>query len=552
MAIAAALLVWEGRGLTLLIDDWQFGFAARTNFDASAFLSDHNGHFVAVPILLTKASLQLFGADAALPLRLLGVAVHLTAVACLFWLLRPALGAVGALAPAVLVLFLGAGNDVLIGSHGLPFTISVATGLAAWLALQQGRLGWDITAAVLLTAGVCSDGTALPFVVGAAAIVALAGGPRARYWVVAVPAIVYGLWWLKYGGESDFAIANLAGLPSFAFDSLAAALGSIAGVFTTPGGRTVGFDMSAGQALAGGFLAVVLVGLLARRLRPGAPIVPALLALLLFWVFTASVASPARQPFSSRYIYVSVVLLLLVLAWGIAATPVRQRGTLALSAICVFALLPNIRELTYGGDYAREQAEDNRVAMGVGDLLTGQAPNRTLLETDAERDRGDIPDAAFSLDAYEAAKQRFGTDSYSPAEIEAAEPRARGVADGILARALALEPHPAAAPPRGLPRPRLAHQTGGVLTQRDGCLLFAPLVAGAQVNLPVPRSGLWLRPGPGPAVEIGLKRFADEFDTPVGSVLGGRASVLGFPLGSASEGWRAQMAPEQQMLICAA
>lgn len=73
MAIAAALLIWEGRGLTLLADDWPFGFSDRTSFNPTAILAAHNGHLVAVPVLLIKASLQLFGADAALPLRLVTV-----------------------------------------------------------------------------------------------------------------------------------------------------------------------------------------------------------------------------------------------------------------------------------------------------------------------------------------------------------------------------------------------------------------------------------------------------------------------------------------------
>jgi hypothetical protein len=551
MAIAAALLIWEGRGLTPLVDDWLFGYAARTNFDAPAFLSAYNGHFVAVPVLLNKGALQLFGTDSALALRLVTVAVHLTTATCLFFLLRRAIGTVAAVLPTVLVLFLGAANDVLIGSHGLPFTISVAVGLAAWLALLQRQLGWDLFATALLTVGIASDGTALPFVFGAVALIALADGPRRRYWIVAVPLVLYGVWWLGYGGsEGDFAIANLAGLPSFSFDSLAASLGSITGLFTAPGGRTPGFDLSAGQALAGAGLVAVLALVLARRYRPVAASLPSLIALLSFWLLTASVASPDRQPYSSRYLYVSVVLLLLVVAWEIGASPLRRRAALALSAICAFALLPNIRELTYGADYAREQADDNRVAMGVGDLLIGQAPGKTLLETEVERGKGDFPDVGFSLESYAAAKQRFGSWGYSVKQIEAAKPAARSIADGIISRALSIELSPAVGKPEPLPGSVRALQTGGVLTRRRGCLRFVPLVSGAQVSLAIPLGGIWLRPLAGPPVKVGLKRFADGFDTEVGPALGARASTVALPSGPASPGWRAQLVPEQPIVLC--
>ncbi len=551
MAIAAVLLIWEGRGLTLLVDDWSFGYSARTNFDASAFLSAHNGHLVAIPVLLNKVSLQLFGTGSALALHLVTVVVHLAVATCLFLLLRRAVGIVAAVLPTVLVLFLGSANDVLIGSHGLPFTISVAVGLAAWLAVLQGRPGWDFLAAVLLSVGIASDGTTLPFVFGAVALVAFERGPHRRYWIVAVPLVLYGLWWLGYGGrESDFAIVNLAGLPSFSFDSLAASLGSITGLFTTPGGRVPGFDLSAGQALAGACLVAIVALVLSRRYRPAAATLPSLVTLLSFWLLTACVASPDREPFSSRYLYVSVVLLLLVLAWEIGASPWRGRGALVLSAICAFALLPNIRELTYGADYARGQADYNRVAMGVGDLLIGQASTKTLLETDAERAKGDFPDVGFSLETYVAAKQRFGSWGDSVQQIEAAKPPAREIADGIIARALSIDLVPATAGFRPLLHSLHESQTGGVLRRRRGCLRFVPVVAGAQVTLSVPPGGIWLRPFAGPSVKVRLKRFADEFDIEVGPALGGRASTLLLPDGPASRGWQVQLTPEQPLAIC--
>jgi len=68
MAAAALLLLWEGRGLTLFVDEWTFGFGFRTGHDLSAFLAPDNGHLALVPVLITKASLQLFGASSRSPL----------------------------------------------------------------------------------------------------------------------------------------------------------------------------------------------------------------------------------------------------------------------------------------------------------------------------------------------------------------------------------------------------------------------------------------------------------------------------------------------------
>lgn len=557
MAAAAVLLLAETRGLTLLVDEWSWGYAGRTASDLHAFVDPHNGHFVAVMVLITKVALQLFHEDAETPLRVLAVALHLAVAACLFVLLRQAIGAVGALLPTVLFLFLGAANDGIVGSHGMSVTITVLCGLGAWLCLQRRRTAWDAVAAGLLTVGVATESTVLPFVFAAALIVALdRESPRSRYWVAIVPVGVYALWWLAWGHteKSDVAIANFAALPSFAFDSLAASLASITGVFTVPGSRTVGFDLAAGQALAGGMLMVLLAVVLARRYRPGRASAVPMLALLSFWLLTSGVATPARQPYSSRFLYIDVVLLLLVLAQEIAASPVRRQAVPILAGICALGLLPNVRELTYAGDGARVGAEVNRAVMGAADLLAGRGEASALLEDPGDPIEGQVADLAFPLEQYEASRDRFGAPALSLAQIEAADPVARAAADHFLVRALPIAVVPAAGRPRHLPVAAGASQTGGVLARSRGCLRFTPLVVGAQVTLRLPPGGLWLRPAAGPPVPISVARFADAPDlgVGVGPALGGRASQLDLPPSRASRSWRAQLIPDQPLLICGA
>jgi hypothetical protein len=554
MACAAALLIWESRGLTLLLDEWSWGFGGRTNLDLHAFVDPHNGHFIAVLVLITKGALQVFHADAALPLRLLSVALHLAVGGCLFLLMRQAIGTVAAVIPTVLVLFLGAANDVIIGSHAMGVTITVLAGLAAWLAIQRNRMGWDVVAAGLLTIGVATESAVLPFVVGAAALIALdRKSPRTRYWVALFPLAIYVLWWLAWGHteKSDVAIANVAGLPSFAFDSLAAALAAMTGMFTVAGGRTAGFDISAGQALTGGLLVVLLGLVVSRRFRPGVASFVPLLTLLSFWLFTAAVASQDRAPSSSRYLYVSVILILLVFAQEIGASPFRRRAALALSAICAFALLPNIREITYAADGARMQAEANRAVMGAADLVIGEAPPDTLLEDPADVVGAQFADLAFSLERYAASRQRFGAPSYSVEQIEAAGTLAREAADHFLARALSIEVVPAARRPSSLSLPLKASQIGGVVERARGCIRFVPLAPGAQLSLRLPIGGLWMRPEVGAPVPARVEHFSEDFGVIAGEALAGRASVLMLPASRASSGWRAQFYPSQPLLLCA-
>lgn len=439
MLAAAALLLWEGRGLTLFVDEWFFGYGARTGMAPGELLKPENGHLALLPVLITKASLELFGADTALPLRLVSVSLHLGVAALLFLLLRRPLGEWVALAPAVLVLFLGSAADLLVGSHGMPMLIAVASGLAAWLALRRETRGGDAAAALLLVVGLASNGLALVFLAGAIAIVLLGPAERRarRLWVPAAPLALYLVWRLAYGdsGESDFAFANLAGLPGFAFDSLGAELAAVTGLFTSPGARVQSFDDAAGLALAGALLVGLGALFLSGRWRAPRSALPAAGALLALWVLTAAVASPARQPESARYLYPGVILLFLLAAEALAGSPWRRRGAIALVAVCALAFLPNLRELHYGAAFFREQSDQDRAVLAAADSLGPAVPEELELEVADDPAGIGVQDMTFSLGQYRRSRERYGSPALSAEELLAATPSAREAAARLLDRA---------------------------------------------------------------------------------------------------------------------
>lgn len=560
MVAAAALLIWVTRGMTLAIDEWYFGYGTRAGSSFADYFAPHNGHLVVFPVLLSKGMLEVFGEGAALPLRLIAIAVHLSTAALLFVWLRRLICPLAALAPAVLFLFLGTANDAFIGSHGMPLTLSAATGIGAWLLLERRRLGADVLAAFLLTVGICCNGYSLPFIVAAFAVVLLdPESSRKRLWVPAVSLVLYGIWYLLEGSsDGQFAIPNIGGLPSFMFDSLAASLATITGLFTAPGVRGVSFDIPQGQALAGACLIALLALVLGWRYKPPKAIVPPLLALLGFWVLTAGVADPARLPNSSRYLYISVLLLLLVLGEMIAASRIRREGAIALAAICLFALLPNLREVVYASNSIREQSTINRAVLGAADMVGDHAPGDLNIESPNDPPSADYPDLQFTFDQYATARDRFGTPAFTLAQIQGSIPTARVAADHLIARALPITVDPLPGPRRSLPAttevvPLDAVPLDGVLRREDGCLRFVPLAVTAQLTLQLPVGGLWVRPEPGTPVPIAVKRFAVSYETPAGAAFSGRATAVTLPpAGQASRHWRAQLTPQQPILICGA
>ncbi len=553
MALAAALLLWEGRGLTFLVDEWWFGFAGATKLDASSLFTPDNGHLAMVPILLTKASLELFGAGTTLPLRLVGILAHLGTALVLFLLLRRRIGEVAALVPTVLILFFGASSDLLIGSHGLPMLIAVSTGLGALPALEAGARRWDAVASVLLIVGIGSNGLALPFVAAAFAVVLLAPGARRRLWVPALPLALYVIWWLAYGstGGSDFAFANIAGLPAFAFDSLGAELAAVTGLFTAPGVQEQSFDPAAGQALAGGLIVAVLAAALVVRPRAVRAAIPATLALLALWAVTGAVAGPSRQPETSRYLYAGAVLLLLIGAEAVFVSPYRRRGALLLAAVCAVGLLPNLREINYATTFFREQSNQDRAVLAAADLLPASAPDSALIESEASGAAGEVPDMNFPLDVYRSARQRYGTPAFSLGGLEGTDVASREAADRFLGRLLPVAVAPASGPPHGLPPGLEANQEGGLLSLRGNCLSYEPRSPTAHLQVPVPPAGLWVRPQPGPPVTVTARRFGDGFSVDAGAAAGGTASVLGVGAGPGSHGWEADLVPQEPILVCA-
>lgn len=554
MAAAAALLLWEGRGLTLFVDEWFFGYLERQDWALSSLLSPDNGHLAVIPVLITKVSLELFGAGTALPLRLVAVATHLSVALMLFAMLRRSLGPPWALAPAVLFLFLGSAGDVLVGSHALPIELSAATGLGAWLALGARRTAWDVAAAFLLVVGIASNGFALPFVAGAAAIVWLdRGSSWRREWIVALPLALYALWRLTEGSsdQSDFAVANLAGVPAFAFDSLAAELASLTGLFREAGGTANVFQLGPGQALAGATLVALGAAAVGWGYRPPRTAIPALVALLALWLTTGMVASPARQPEVARYIYCGVALLLLVANEAIAASPAAKRGALALTCICLLGLIPNLKAIREAGTFFREQSNQDRAVLGAADLLPRSASEDVLLETEAEQPGGGFADLPFTLGTYRAAERSRGTPAYSLDQLLAAGGASREGADFLIARALPIELIAATGALRPFPAGTRVGQEGGSLRWREGCIEFEPLAVSAQLIVPLPPGGIWIEPDPGPPVPIGLRRFGDGYAVTAEAV-GGQASEIRLPPVAAAREWQAQLLPKQPVLVCAA
>ena len=113
MAAAAVVLLSYGSDLTFFQDSWEF-LMNRRDPSVANLLEPHNEHIVLIPVLITEASLRLFGMESMTPELVLLVALLLATAALVFVYARRRLGPWPALFAAVLLLFLGpAWQDLL-------------------------------------------------------------------------------------------------------------------------------------------------------------------------------------------------------------------------------------------------------------------------------------------------------------------------------------------------------------------------------------------------------------------------------------------------------
>src|SRR5690349_1703474 len=88
---SSLLLLYLGRGLTPLVDQWGYLYAYRS-WSLETLLTPHNGHLMALSILLYKAMFSVFGVHSQLPYQLVNFALSGAVAALLFALVRDRVG----------------------------------------------------------------------------------------------------------------------------------------------------------------------------------------------------------------------------------------------------------------------------------------------------------------------------------------------------------------------------------------------------------------------------------------------------------------------------
>jgi hypothetical protein len=472
-----------------------------------------------------------------LPYAIAAIATFLASVVLLFEYLRRRVGDWVALAAVLPVLVMGTAYEDLLSPFQIGYFGSVAFGLGALLAIERGDRRGDVFACALLVASLAFAEIAFAFAAGVLVAIALQRGPLGRVWVVAVPFLIYAVWYLTYGNaadqESAWSLHDIASSPPYILNGFATSLASLLGFGIPPELNPSGAGTSKdwGPPL---MVAVVAVGAaIALRVRRPSPywILVPLAAGLAFWLATAANASNLGlpRPFdASRYQYVGAVFILLIAAELARGWRPGWRALLATFAVAVFAALANLATLRDGYRALTDGSEVVRGGLAGLEIAADRVDEGFVLTPENSNfDYFTLVDAG----PYLSATDEYGSPAYSEDELTDAPEGARAAADKVLGAALPVSVTQAARPDGA-----------------EGCTSVRGAESGAQL-VNVPTGGLIVDAARPTRTSLALRRFATEsFPVDLGSVLGD--ARLTVPPDRSSRPWQLRIASRGPVTIC--
>jgi len=505
------------------IDGLDWFVDALDGFGPGVLATPHNGHPLIPTRFLYTATLHLFGPEQVV-IQLFTILAVAASALVLFLLLKKRVDSILALAPAVLVLFLGT-TTTPIDPNIAAFAQSIALGLGAFLALERrDRLG-DRLAFALLLVGVLTFSVGLTFAVGAGVLVAASPDWRRRAWIVVVPLVVFAIWFVwarKFdAGVGTTSIANLRLAPSYAADSLAAGFSALTGLdreYVSPDGYGL-IDLGWGRLFAVAFAGLAVWAAAVGRFSVRAYACVAVL--VAYWTLGALAQGADRYPQSVRYVFFTAVLCIVIGYELLRNVPITRRVSIALLALLAFSLPTNVDRMRYTGAVLRQVSGD-------------EAAEFTAIEL--QRDRVE-PGLRTSFDGvvqvpavdYLELSDRFGSLATPPEELPLELGSARERADATLGAILAPQAVPTASPPLG--DCRTIEQQGG-----------EPL------EVELPSGGALLRADQ--ASSLQLRRFADAATVDAGALTPGGFAELELPADASTQPWLAVIEGAAEVRAC--
>lgn len=510
-----------GRHTSFYYDEWNW-IQSRRGWRPGNFLVPHNGHFVAVPVLIYHLLFATVGLRAYLPYRLVLMACHLAACLALYRYGRIRLGPLAAVLPAGLLLMLGAAWQTLLWPFQITFIGALAFGLAGFLVLDaEPTRRRDVLGCLCLTAAIACSGTGLAMLAGAVVRLALRRQWR-RWWLAAVPAAIFLAWYLRYARRApdtphphgtagqlwqyfhriyQSSIAGLTGHSWLQDRPLAVWLG--VAILLLVAGR-LAFDLSR-RRFPVGLLSALTVG-------------------IVLWGLTALTRVQTHDYGASRYLYGGVLVVLLAVIEALRGVRLPRLAVGLLAVATGAAVWTGLGPLRLGARSLTGvdvTARADFAALEHSRPSPHYRPNPRLLPV-------------VTAGGYQAAVRNLGSPALPYGELPGQPASVRNDADRVLRQAGNLQLLPGSVGPG---------------SAGPGCQLLSPQQPGGTLTtqLMLPPAGITL--GGSAAIGLRVRRFGPAFAV-FGFVPGGQSMLL-RPLADGSPvPWLVQLSAAGSVRLC--
>ncbi len=532
MLVEGLILFYLGRGFSFFGDDWAFV----THDYGGGFHSlmlPHVGNISVFPIADYKVLFHLVGLDRYPVFRLQVIVLHLIAGGLVYVLAAQRIPRVPALLATTLILFLGAAWEDLLWAFQVGYMLSIVGGLLAWVLLERDDRAGDVLAMLCLVVSAGSSSLGIAIMAGVAVELLWRVDSRRRIWIVLIPAVLYGLWYVSYG-ESEVTKASLIAAPGYVEELVASAFGGL-----------VGRGLEWGRPLA-----VVGLLVLLRRLARPVPVSPRLAGLLatgvVLWCVTAAARSTISPPESSRYIYLGAVVIVLVGVELLKGVPIAARTVGLAAAVVAFCAISGLTVMHDKAIGRRENAETVTAELGALELVAAYAsPGYEIDPTRAP--------ALFAGPYLHTVHAIGSTPADTPARILATSSESRAAADRVLltVEAPGLRPPGTTRLSALAPAPTVTSVSGANQSRHAECVRLRPRSGGAMnATLALPRGGVLVENEGATAATLSLKRFGDSFNALPVAAAPHSQNVLSLPVDTAEIPWQLQLISSSGLSVC--
>jgi hypothetical protein len=499
-----------------------------------SLLRPHNEHIVLIPVSIEILFLHVFGMGSARPEYLLLIAMTLVAAVLLFVYARRRVGDWLALMATVLLLFVGPAWSDLLWPFELAFVGSVLFGIAMLVALDRGDRTGDVLACVFLAIAAGFSSLGIAFMAAAAVHLLVHRRERGwrRAWFVAIPVVLFGLWYLGWGhdAESHLSLRNVLDSPRFVVEGVAVSLESLLGLSKAPIEGPPETIVGWGEPL---LVAAVALVVIQQIRRPGFSrgFWVVLAALATNWFLTAFNYVPGREPSTGRYMYAAGAFTLLLAVELLRGVRFSRRALAIMGVVTVAAVAANIHFFRDGSNSLRNQSVLTRADLAGIDI----ARNHVAPEFELAPQIAGTPSLIdVFAGRYLEAEEEFGTPAYTPQELAEAPEPGRRQADVVISQALPL---------------RTANSAGAEAPGKTCALASGPE---APEDTTVPFGVTKIIAQPGSQVTISLARFAEAGEYPVqtAGAPGDSTTLLRIPKDGSTVPWRLRIEAQQPVYVC--